>query len=149
MIKDLLKNINERINQFTDISIISQDIDKNTIFPCFKTKIITNIVNLKSNTSIEYICSVSINYYPKQDLDKRIEFIEIQKLLSMIFMFDLPRWKVDNLEIIDNEDFIICNIDYYRLDIYEEPITIKKNKNSIEIVEKNNEYIENMELKEL
>lgn len=148
MITDLIKSINDRLKSFSDIPIISQDIDKNNVYPCFKVKIIDFYTELKSQTMIEYKSSVSVNYYPKTDLDNRIEFLKIQNMLATIFMIGVGKWYINQLEVIDHETFISCNVDYIRVDVYDEPISVSKLNEEIKIVEKYTDYIEEIILKE-
>lgn len=148
MIDNLIIEINQRLSAFLKVPIISQDIEKNTLYPCLKVKIVDHNVELKSQTMIEYNTSISVNYYPKTDVDNRLEFIKIENSLSMIFAFDLGNWKVKEIEIVDNETFITCNLDYNRVDVYEESITLESLNDKIKFVDKNKEYIEEIKLKE-
>lgn len=148
MITKLINEINSLIiNYIPEYPIISQDIDKNNIYPCFKVNVISHNLNRITERILEYNYSLAVNFYPDHNLDNRILLLSVAEKLNEIFSFDFKNWQVINKEVLDNEDFITCLLDYKCTKIFEnETKLIQKDNNLID----ENEYkiIEKIENKE-
>lgn len=111
MLINLTKKINTILSKFfEDIPVISSEITDN-ITPCFKTDIIDYSMKLRTNNVVEYKISFNINYYPKLPISKKI-MLGIQERLLNVFVFDIDYYKVEDVEVVDHNDFITCNVDY-------------------------------------
>ncbi|WP_156299008.1 phage tail terminator family protein [Streptobacillus canis] len=148
MIVELIKNINDRLNKYIPgIEIVSQDIDKNGVYPCFKVDLISRNLNRITENILEYTYSIVINFYPKPNVDNRILLLEIGEKLDQIFSFEFNGWQILSKEVYDNEDFITCALDYRSTRIYDNETELRENEDSL-INEKEYETIEKIENKE-
>lgn len=145
MLKELLIELITRL-KYTDIKVISGDIDKNTVFPCFKIKLLEYKPSLVSQNSVNYLVNLVVNYFPKNSVDNREELVKIQNDLGILFMFDIPKWITHELEIQDNEDFVSMTLNLERTYIYGETVILGEN---ITIKEDIKEIIEEINLKEV
>ena len=145
MLKELLIEVITRL-KYTKVKVISGDIDKNTVFPCFKIKLLEYKPSLASKNSVNYLVNLVVNYFPKNSVDNREELVKIQSDLGILFMFDIPKWITHESEIQDNEDFVSMTLNLERTCIYEENVILGEN---ITIEEDIKEIIEEINLKEV
>lgn len=148
MLKELIIQVSSRINNYIpDYPIISQDIDKNEIYPCFKINVINSNVVLKNRNIVEYNYNLAVNFYPQTNIDNRILLLEISEKLNQLFAFEFDGWYTINKEVINNEDFITCLLDYQSTKIFENELELLDVDNRL-INEKEIEIIENIKIKE-
>lgn len=161
MLFELMDKIKDNLDKYIPkYEIISHDIDKNDIYPCFKINIIAMDTLRITEKIIQYNYSLSINFYPNLGVDNTLLLLSIGNKLNEIFSFEFEGWYIKNKEVIYNEDFVTCIVDYSTTRVYKSETELKElskgnvleneltiNKKSL-INEKEYEIIEKIENKE-
>lgn len=148
MLEILIKEIIFRLNKYIpEYEIISQDIDKNQIYPCFKINVIDNNLMLITSNIGSYDYSLAVNFYPNPNIDNRILLLTISERLNELFAFEFGGWRLINKQVINNEDFITCLLDYNYTKIYDEELELTNSNDSL-IGKIEYEKIEKIEYKE-
>lgn len=146
MLKKIILIINNRLNTFfNNVAIVSEGIDKNTIFPCFKVNVLNYFVTRINEDMFKYIINLAINYYPILNKDNRIELLEVQEQLANVFIFSDKDYTVTNFEVVDNEEFITAMLDIEILTLNRD-LTSKIDIGMVKVP--NGEIIEDINMKE-